>query len=280
MTVRKLAVIAVLLGGALTSTYGVYASHLGYPSTHIYYGRAYFYTLNLFALIDGLKGWQLKEGVRLNAAVKLIQTESECLNPEKKLITPGKGPTGEVVLTSDDVGSDDLDKKADRTKKNVFTTTASGELIVDPTLRLSDPGICKDAPGASQWGQVYWKDRDCIKGQPSGNTCYKDLAAYVDGVLTWVTGDNTGQAVGNTDGFVFVVLPTQFAMQAWVTTAGVPDVDSYFSWICQFKANNEIGAAQPGEPYSLSNPPVNGWGGIPPAEYDCTEISNAQFNGL
>lgn len=297
--VRKIVSIAALAGAVLLPTFVVYASHLGYPSSHIIFGKSYFYTLNLLALITKLTGRDIKDGTQLNVKVKILASDTACSNPQAHVINPGVGPRGDVFLTSDPLNSNNL-LKSDRTK-STFSTTASGELVVDPAIRLDQNlGLCKTSSGQGQWTQLFWQDRDCIKAQPSGNTCYTNFAAFVNGVLTYVTGPNTGQPVPlcestasnnncGTDGggtyqpyygWTFVFLPTQFAMNAFVTTQGAPDPDSNFYWQCQFKPNNEIGAAQPGEPYSISNPPVNGWGGIPPAEYNCIEITQSQYDAL
>jgi hypothetical protein len=290
--IRKFATIAALAGAALISTYAVYASHLGYPSSHVIFGKAYYYSLNFLALITKLTGRDIKDGTQLKVEVKILSSETACLNPQTFVINPGTGPKGNITLISDPLTSSNL-VKSDRTK-STFSTTATGDLVLDEALRLTS--ICKDSPGSSQWYQLYWQDRNCIKGQTSGNTCYTDLARLVNGQLIYVTGLNAGQPVpdcvldatnsncgspyNKNYNWTFVFLPSAFAMKANVWTAGAPDLDSDFYWSCQFKSNNETGANNPGAPYSFNNPPVNGWAGVPPAEYDCTPITKLQYDAL
>jgi hypothetical protein len=289
--ISKFATVAVLAGVALISTIAVHASHLGYKSTHIILGKAYYYSLNINALITALTGRDIKDGTQLKAEVKILSSETACLNPQSHIINPGEGPKGNISLISDPLNSSNL-VKSDRTK-STFSTTATGDLVLTEALRLTS--ICKDSPGTSQWYQLYWQDRNCKKGDPitANNTCYTEFARFDGAILKYVdtglpvpdclldaTNSNCGSPYNKYHNWTFVFLPSVFAMKAYVQIAGGTEPDSDFYWSCQFKPNNEAGANNPGAPYSFNNPPVNGWAGVPAAEYACTPITKVQYDAL
>ena len=263
--ISRIATLSVLAGAALLSANPVHASHLGYKSTHIILGKAYFYSLNLYATITSLTGRNINDGTALGAGVKVLTAETQCQNPQGKFVS-GVGPKAELNLSSDLLTADNL-VKADRTK-STFRTTATGALSFGNNLA----SYCKDAGqvgGPSQWYQLYWKYSGCTTGAPSNNTCYARLARH-DGTTLIYIDDNT--PVGNTADWTFVYVPSTFVTQAIVTKGGVPDGESITSWSCSFESNVN------GQPYSIINPPVGGWGGPNPATYACTLIGNDVYN--
>jgi len=279
--IRTFATIAVITGAALTSTSAVYASHLGYPSTHIIFGQAYYYSINFDLLFKKITGKNLKEGTFAGATVKIGNADSACSNPQLKLIAPGVGPKGIVSGTSPSVDDGDL-VKDDRYKGNIYQTTTTILELVPEGERLSPPeGLCKTTSGNGDWETLFWQDRECDKGKaPEDLTdpvCYKEFAGFdSEGTLRFVTGPGAGNLVIGKENWTYVYLPTGFAFKIDLNFGETVDESIY--GICNFVQNTEVGAAKPGEPYSITNPPVNGWAAQPAAPYNCEPITLDQFN--
>jgi hypothetical protein len=72
------------------------------------------------------------------------------------------------------------------------------------------------------------QDESCDKNKAAEDLvppiCYKDYAAFVNGFLTYVTGDLAGSAVTTntllTD-WTYVYLPTEFKFKAEINTGGI-----------------------------------------------------------
>lgn len=307
--IRKFTTIAAVAAAALMSMNAVHASHLGYKSTHIIGGKAYFFTLNFSALITSLTGRDIKDGTQLVADVKISDSDTACANPQTHRVMPGVGPKGNVVLTSEPLSESDVLDKNDREKRNIFATTATSDALVPAEFRLRDDlGLCKETAG-TQWVQMFWEDKSppCIKGQATGNTCYgaytastgyTRLAVWMNNSLTIVPSSTALQCTrtlktpapaagedpynyfgADCENWTFVFLPTMFALKAYVTTAGVADTDSNTYYSCQFNINNDAGAPRSGEPYGIGNPPDAGWGGpvANAASYQCDAITDEQY---
>jgi hypothetical protein len=257
-------------------------------------GTWYYFSIDFQALIKKLTGKDLNDGTSVQTEQKIGAADTLCLNPQTFQLSPGKGPGSTALGSSTDITDADL-TKGDRTK-STFTKTAVTDNLVPEYLRLSS--ICKNAPGASQWYQVYWQDRNCNKGaDASAPVCYSQPTyAYLDpntNKLTYLTGgevvDNGTAQPGCIDpntgsdlsckypSWTFIYLPTAFAAHAWLhnDTTLVNYADIYVS--CQFSINNDPDAAFPGKPYSINNPPSGGWGSSL-ATYDCLSVTQDQYN--
>jgi len=273
---RKFATTAVLASAALL--FGTPA----HATAYFIGGKWYYFSLDFQALIAKITGKDLNDGTSVQTQVVILTADSICLNPQSHNVNPGKGPKGVAYGQSPNLTDGDVLDKNDRQKRNIFTTTAvTADLVAEGDRLRQDLGLCKDAPGASSWVQLYWQDRECNKGAlPLADpVCYKDYAYFPDGVtLTYLSGSNAGTAVPTPTDWTFVYLPTTFAFKGnlYNSTSQTPYATIYGQ--CQFSTNNDPAANQPGQPYSISNPPVDGWAASPPASYDCVSITAAQYN--
>ena len=244
-------------------------------------GKWYYFSLNFEALLAKITGKDLKTGTYVGAEVKILNSDVRCANPQGHFIDPGEGPKGIAYGTSPTVDADDLTRTGNKVTGNVYTTTASVIDLVPEGQRLNPPAdLCKNPPGNSSWQPVYWQDRNCSKGLPVGDltnpVCYRDLAVKNDGVLVYVTGPSAGTPVTNAADWTFMYLPTVFKFKATLVNTASGEYDTLHG-SCQFPANLETAAANYGQPYSLNNPPVNGWAAWPPVGFDCVEIPSAQY---
>jgi hypothetical protein len=271
MMIRKIGIAAVFAGA------GLMLAGPAHAGSYFYAGKWYYYSLNFEALIAKVTGKDLKDGTFVGAEVKITSPDTACSNPQTKVINPGKGPEGTVSGTSPNIDDDDLVKK-DRVQGNIFQTTASILDLVPEDERLNPPaGVCKDAPGASEWLPLFWQDRNCDKGKAAQDLqfpiCYKDYAAFVDGFLTYVTGDFEGSRVTTNTSeadWTYVYLPTAFKFKAEINTG--TSVYSQIYGSCRFPLNPANG-----EPYSITNPPADGWAALPPVYYDCIVITADEY---
>jgi hypothetical protein len=247
-------------------------------------GKWYYFSLNFEALLAKITGKDLKTGTYVGAEVKILDSDVRCANPQGHFIDPGQGPLGTAYGTSPSVDADDLTRTGNKVTGNIYTTTASVVELVPEGQRLNPPAdLCKNPPGNATWQPVYWQDRNCSKGLPVGQltdpVCYRDLAVKVNGALVYITGPYTGALVSSVDNeanWTFTYLPTAFKFRADLINSAAGTYDSLYG-SCQFPPNNEAGAAMPGAPYSLSNPPVNGWAADPPVGFDCVQIPAEQY---
>lgn len=282
---RKLAILATFASAAMVLTAPAHAT------AYFIAGQWYYFSLDFEALIAKITGKDLKLGTYVGASVTILSADTECANPQSKLVNPGQGPAGQTITgISPNLTSDDLTKSDNKVYGNTYTTTATVLDLVDPSLRLNPPqDLCKNPPGAASWVPLFWQDRNCSKGLPpeqlTDPVCYKEVAIFVynsDGTrtLTYATGALSGTPVAagsdcSPDNpycdWTFVYLPTGFKFTATLQNS-TTGAYSYLYGQCQFPANNETGANDPGAPYSISNPPVNGWAAAPPVYYDCAAI--------
>ena len=243
-------------------------------------GKWYYFSLDFEALLAKITGNDLKTGTYVGAEVKILSSNVQCANPQGQLIDPGQGPQGVAYGTSPTVNANDLTRTGNKVQGNVYTTTAQVIDLVPPEQRLNPPyNLCKNPPGTASWQPVYWQDRNCSKGLPVGQladpVCYKDLAVKENGVLTYITGPSAGTQVFDESGWTFIYLPTVFKFKADLKS-GTSTYDTLYG-SCKFPLNNEVGAVSPGQPYSLSNPPVNGWAASPAVGFDCAAIPSSQY---
>jgi hypothetical protein len=166
--------------------------------------------------------------------------------------------------------------KTYRVKGNIYQTTAKIVELVPEDQRLIPPdGICKDAPGVSEWFPLFWQDRNCDKEKAAEDLqspiCYKDYAAYVNGSLTYVTGDQKGVAVQTPNDWTYVYLPTEFKFKAGIVTGESASYSEIYG-LCRFPLNPANG-----EQYGINNPPAGGWAALSadgePIYYDCIPIT-------
>lgn len=243
-------------------------------------GKWYFFSLNFDSLLAKVSGGDLRAGTTVQANVEILGSNVECSNPQGKTIG-GVGPKGVAYQgTSEPVTADNLTKTDNKVKGNVYQTTTT--IDINTERNADNLGLCKDAPGNSAWQPLYWQDMSCDKNKPVGDladpVCYKERAVKVDGILTYLTGPLKGQIVGNTQNdsannvgyWTFVYLPTAFKFKAALNVGSTTPDFEYGS--CTFPLNVELNAANPGQPYSISNPPVNGWAASPGVGYNCVAI--------
>lgn len=272
---RKFATIAVLAGAALMWANAGYSSHRGKFEAHLIGGKIYWYSINFEELIKKITGSDLKAGTFVSAELKILSADSACSNPQTHVINPGQGPKGTAFGSSPQVNDDNL-VRSDKVLGNVYQTTASVINLVPDDMRLNPPaGICKDAPGASQWQVLFWQDRNCDKGKAPGDLldpiCYKEFAAFgSDGFLRFVTGPFAGSVVANKFDWTFVYLPTLFKFKVDLIVGPGSVETNYGS--CQFPLNPSNG-----QPYGITNPPAGGWAALPRVEYTCVPIPSGQY---
>ncbi len=272
--IRKFAIAAVFAGA------GLMLAGPAHAAAYFIGGKWYYFSLNFEALIAKVTGKDLKDGTFVSAVVNITSADTACSNPQTKVINPGTGPQGTLILETPNIKDDNFVKK-DRAQGNIFQTTASTDELVPEDQRLNPPDrICKDAPGASQWFPLFWQDKNCEKGEAAADLalpiCYKDYAAFVDGFLTYVTGDLAGSAVTTntllTD-WTYVYLPTEFKFEAEINTG--ESAYSQIYGLCRFPLNTEN---DKGEPYSITNPPERGWAALPAVYYDCIPITADEYH--
>lgn len=275
MTFRRIAV-AACCAGALTMV-----SAPASAAAYFIGGKWYYFSLNFEALLAKITGKDLKTGTYVGAEVKILNSNVQCANPQGQFIDPGEGPKGIAYGTSPSVDGDDLTRAGNKVTGNVYTTTASVINLVPEAQRLNPPAdLCKNPPGTASWQPVYWQDRNCSKGLPPAEltnpVCYRDLAVKNNGVLVYATGPSAGVPVPNAADWTFMYLPTVFKFKATLVNSASGEYDVLHG-SCQFPANLESGATNHGQPYSLDNPPVNGWAAWPPVGFDCVEIPAQQY---
>ena len=275
MKFRSIA-IAVCSAGALMSV-----SAPAQAAAYLIGGKWYFFSLDFEASLAKVTGRDLKDGTNLFADVKIDTSNTQCANPQGQLINPGQGPKSTASGTSANVTDADLTRTGNKVTGNVYKTTAKVELPKDPPLEANP---CKDANGVSEWTPTYWQFANCSRGTatnpiPSGlPVCYTERARKVNGTLIYATGPLAGTPISATEAvnWTYVYLPTEFRYRAVVQIGGVETPSEEFG-ACNFPANNESGARQQGLPYSLDNPPVNGWAAYPPVTYVCTAIPESSY---
>lgn len=262
-------------------------------------------------LVKYLTGKDIKDDSKAKATVLDLGSHSFCGNPTLHLINPGEGPSGIGLedLQSPPITDDNI-AKGDRQKKNQFEVLATGGIIPAEYRLRDDLGLCKQSNG-TQWNPLFWKDDNCNKGfsptdSTSPNTCYgayhytfpgyRALAGWINDTLTLVpsntpvtpeckrvpdgNGGYTYTLPGCSD-WAFVLFLDTFALDAYVETAGQVDPYSHSYFLCTARPNNEPNAAFPGEPYSLNNPPAEGWGYLLPEDgsghYKCDPITPEEW---
>lgn len=234
-------------------------------------GKWYFFSLDFEASLAKVTGKDLKDGTRVFAAVQIDASNIQCANPQGNLVDPGEGPRATAFGTSEDVTDKDLTRTGNKVTGNIYKTTAAVALPKEP-----DVNPCKDPNGVAEWKPTYWQFDNCARGTATNPiptslpVCYTDRAVKLNNTLVYASGPLTGTAVANPAHWTFVYLPTAFRYKAAVETGSMETSSEFGS--CHFPANNEAGAAYPGLPYSLDNPPVNGWAAYPPVSYVCTAI--------
>ena len=235
-------------------------------------GKWYFFSLNFDSLLAKISGGDLRAGTTVKADVEVLASNVQCSNPQGKVIS-GVGPKGGAYQgTSPIVTANNLTKTDNKVTGNIYQTTTTVDIN---TVRDADGlGLCKDAPGTSAWQPLYWQDRNCDKNKAVGDLmdpiCYKERATKVNGALTYLTGPLKGQLVGNPGEWTFVYLPTAFKFKATLNVGSATPDFEYGS--CTFPLNVEPNAASYGQPYSINNPPVNGWAASPGVGYNCVAI--------
>ena len=270
---KKMA-IAACFAGALTVV-----SAPANAAAYLIGGKWYFFSLDFEASLAKVTGKDLRDGTRVFAEVKIDASNIQCANPQGNLVDPGEGPKSTSSGSSANVTDKDLTRSANKVTGNVYTTTAAVALPKDPPL--ANP--CKDPNGVAEWKPTYWQFAGCARGTAtnpipgSGPVCYTDRAVKnADGTLVYVSGPLAGTPVAAPADWTFVYLPTEFRYKAAVVT-GADETGSEYG-ACNFPANNEAGATSPGLPYSLDNPPTNGWAAYPPVSYVCTAIPLSTYS--
>jgi hypothetical protein len=276
MKLRKIAIAACSAGVLLA------ASAPASAAAFLIGGKWYFFSLDFEASLAKVSGKDLRDGTRVFAEVKIDESNIQCANPQGNLVDPGEGPKSTASGTSANVTDKNLTRSANKVTGNIYTTTAAVALPKDPPL--ANP--CKDPNGVAEWKPTYWQFAGCVRGTatnpiPVGTVgspvCYTDRAfKRTDGTLVYVSGPLTGTPVAAPADWTFVYLPTEFRYKAAVETATVETSSEYGA--CNFPANNEPGAPAAGLPYSLDNPPTNGWAAYPPVSYVCTAIPLSTYS--
>jgi hypothetical protein len=269
---KKMA-IAACFAGAFTMV-----SAPAHAAAYLIGGKWYFFSLDFEATLAKVTGKDLKDGTRIFADVKIDASNIQCANPQGNILDPGEGPASNASGSSANVTDKDLTRTGNKVTGNVYTTTAQVALPKDPPV--ANP--CKDPNGVAEWKPTYWQYDGCARGTATNPipgslpVCYTDRAAMLGGQLTYVSGPLTGTLVAEPGKWTFVYLPTVFRYKAAVVTGADETSSEYGS--CNFPANNEAGAPYPGLPYSLSNPPTNGWAAYPPVSYVCTAIPQSTYD--
>jgi hypothetical protein len=244
-------------------------------------GKWYYFSLDFQADLAKITGKDLRTGTSVNADVHISEAGIACVNPQGNFIEPGNGPKATLSGFSPPVSDQDLLTREDnKVKGNIYRTTAIVKLPKDPTVNP-----CKTSNGVASWKPLYWQNDHCDKAVPAnqlgstGNAvCYRELAAKnSDGALVYVTGPLTNSFVGNPLDWTFLYLPTKFKTKETLSNFDAGVYDTLYE-SCTFPINNEPLAAFPGTPYSLNNPPVDGWAATPPVYYSCGPITESEFN--
>ncbi len=252
-------------------------------SWHYVNGRWVWYSLLNDSTWSGITGKDLLDGTSIRAQAASQASDALCFNPQSKKVNPGTGPKVTVYGESPALTSGDALTKDNKQQGTTYQTTVEISNLVKETDRLTfNP--CKSVPGSGSWVPTYWQDRNCNKGQITSFTavCYKDYAYFSNGVLVYLSDGTPVSDTGtpSTDcpvdnpcykypSWTFVYLITAFAYEEWVHNAATNSDGGNAKGTCRFGANNETGATQPGQPYSIMNPPVNGWAAYPPVPYQC-----------
>lgn len=260
MKVRKIAIAACFASALMM------VSAPASAAAYFIAGKWYFFSLDFNAELAKVTGKDLNDGTRVDANVTITASDVQCANPQGNLVDPGQGPRVVAYGTSDDLTDGDI-LRADRKRGNIYAKSASVALPTDPPVG-SNP--CKDPAGVAEWRPTYWRYKGCDRGTQATPlpTCYADRAVKINGTLIYTVG---GAVVDDPLNWTFVYLPTVFTYVATVRTGADDPADPTLTGECRFPANNEAGARFPGQPYSLSNPPSNGWGAAQ-VDYVCTGL--------
>lgn len=258
MVFKKIAV-AALFASALTMV-----SAPANAAAYLIGGRWYYFSLDYDATLSKVTGRDLNLGTQVRGAVQITRSQVQCGNPQGYILDPGEGPQLSASGTSGVLNQADLDK-SDRSK-STFKKTVQVPLPVDPVDSTCD-GPANSPNG--EWTALYWQNSGCDRGDEAtyGVMCYSYLAykKISDGKLYYVTGPLAGSQVSDASQWTFVYLPTEFSYTSTVYVEGAPT--GGFTGTCFFDEN----PASPGQPYSLSYPPVEGWAKVK-TPYVCTEV--------
>jgi len=118
--IRKFAIAAVFAGA------GLMLAGPAHAAAYFIGGKWYYFSLNFEALIAKVSGKDLKDVTFVGAEVKITSADTACSNPQTKAISPGQGPQGTLLGTSEPLGPDDVVdlNKTYRVKGNIDQTTA------------------------------------------------------------------------------------------------------------------------------------------------------------
>lgn len=274
MTSRNIA-----LAACIASTLAMVAAP-AHAAAYFIGGKWYYFSLDFEASLAKVTGKELNDGTTVNAKVTVTRSEVQCVNPQGQLVDPGQGPSATITASSDpltDADAEDLSRTANKVTGNTYK-----KKLAVPLPQIAQTNPCKTSSGVGEWKPTYWRfggpDGDqCLRGVPATdpNACYSSRAYFVDGQLTYLNGvpvepDNPAGATPaeKWSSWTLVYLPTEYSYEGTITTGGVLSKEAA-KGVCTFGPNTEAGARFPGQPYSLSNPPVYGWA-FAPVAYQCT----------
>ena len=240
--VSKKIVIAACFASALTMVAAPASA-----AAYLIGGKWYFFSLDYDATLKKVTGKELNAGLTVTSDVLVTGSQILCGNPQGNRVDPGNGPTLSTSATSDP-----LDPTVDVVKSDRSKSTFKKLVQVD--LNPAIAGIPCDSPANSlngEWKLLYWQNTLCDRGAETqyGVMCYSDFAYKKDDGYLYYTG--SGNAVGNESGWTFVYLPTGFDYVSTVNVDGI--ATSAVKGTCTFANNTN------GKPYSLKNPPLDGW---------------------